>query len=238
MNEFLMRRLIGRTIERCRSVALRALAIVCIAAFGMMDGCNYVTPIAYIVGGPPHEDALYTLADVPTVVYIDDRQNVVNPVSLRRAIADSAGENLMDHNCVKTTISGQDAMTIVAQNERNSKIMSIEDIGKAVGAKQVVYVEMQVFSDTPDGVTPRPTAQCQVRVIDVDARERVFPAEDAPEKTHGVQASLQIVDIEQLKNPSTRLQLMQSLGKETGLSIAKLFYKHEARQLGGNLNPR
>jgi dihydroxy-acid dehydratase len=53
--------------------------------------------------------------------------------------------------------------------------------------------------------------------IDVDARERVFPAEDAPEKTHGVQASLQIVDIETTSGSV-------SISAPTSLSSARFMY--------------
>src|SRR5262245_15515631 len=152
----------------CLTVGLVAIA-------SMIGGCNIVTPAAFILSGPPTVDALYTLQDVPTVVYIDDRSNQVNPVSLRRVIGDTASEDLMVQKLVTTTISPQDAMNIAARNDRNNQIMPIEEIGKAVGAKQVIYVEMVQFADTPDGYTPRPTAACRVRVIDIENRKRVFP---------------------------------------------------------------
>lgn len=209
--------------------------------FGLLlwlGGCNIVTPVSYLVFGPEKVEAQYELKDVPTVVYIDDRQNVVNPVSLRRMIADSASTDLMQFNCVTTTISGQDAMAIVLQKEKSNKVMSIEDIGKAVGAQQVIYVEMQMFTESPDGATPRPTAQALVRVIDIDQHERVFPPTDGTEKSRTIQASLRVVDYNELRNSASRGKLMQDLAKETGVVIAKLFYKHEPRNLGGNLTPR
>jgi hypothetical protein len=209
-------------------------------ACAAMSSCNIVTPVAYAVMGPDKVSAEYTLADVPTVVYIDDRQNVVNPVSLRRVIADAACQDLMAHKCLgpNNTISGQDAMMLVAQKERNSHIMSIEDIGKTVGAKQVIFVEMTGFSDTPDGVTPRPNSSFRVRVIDVDARKRVFPPGESSESARVLQASTGDVDLEKLRNTATRTELFQLLAKQTGIGVAKLFYRHEARQLGSTLHDR
>jgi hypothetical protein len=212
------------------------LGLIAIASMG--GGCNIVGPAAYIMSGPPTVDALYTLQDVPTVVYIDDRSNQVNPVSLRRVIGDTASEDLMVQKLVTTTISPQDAMNIAARNDRNNQIMPIEEIGKAVGAKQVIYIEMLQFADTPDGYTPRPIAACRVRVIDVDNRKRVFPGPEMRESSHLLQVMTREVDPELYRTRAGRLQVFDALAHETGHEIAKVFYKHERKQLGGNLNSR
>jgi hypothetical protein len=233
-------------IERAQTtqfpVRIRStLAILLLGVYGLalaLPGCNIVGPAAYLIEGPPSVDAEYTLKDVPTLVFIDDRQNVVNPISLRRVIADSASTDLMVKKCVKTTISGQDAMVIVAQQERNSKILSMEEIGQKVGARQIIYIEMTQFSDSPDGVTPRPVAAGKVRVIDLDAHERTFPPKDAEQPFRMVQAAGREVDINEYRTLSTRLPIFENLAKEMGVEVAKLFYKHEVRQLGGKLKSR
>jgi hypothetical protein len=209
-----------------------------IALVSLSAGCNIVAPASYIISGPPSVEAQHTLADVPTVIYIDDRSNQVNPVSLRRVIAETAGEDLMEKKLLTTTISPQDAMNIAARNDRNKQIMSIEEIGKAVGAKQVIYVEMLQFSDTPDGFTPRPLAACRVRVVDVENRQRVFPGPDVRDTSHPMQVMTREVDPELYRTRSGRLQVFQALALETGHEIGKLFYKHERKELGGSLNPR
>ena len=212
------------------------LGLMALASLGA--GCNILGPASYIVSGPPTIEAQHTLADVPTVIYIDDRSNQVNPISLRRVIADTASEDLMVKELLTTTISPQDAMNIAARNDRNKQIMSIEDIGKAVGAKQVIYVEMLQFTDTPDGFTPRPIAACRVRVVDVENRQRVFPGPDVRDASHPMQVMTREVDPELYRTRSGRLQVFQGLAVETGHEIGKLFYKHERKELGGNLNPR
>jgi hypothetical protein len=163
---------------------------------------------------------------------------VVNPISLRRVIADKASADIMQFTDVDITIAPQDAMSIVAKKERANKVMSIEDIGKEVGAQQVIYVEMVMFAESPDGATPKPTAHAQVRVIDIEAQERVFPPADGTEKSRSIQASLNVVDPAELRNGSSRSKLMQQLADETGEVIGKLFYKHEPHNLGSNLQPR
>ena len=212
-------------------VALCATACLC-------PGCNILGPASYIVSGPPSVDAQYTLDDVPTVIYIDDRANQVNPVSLRRVIADTASTDLMVKKMLTTTISPQDAMNIAARNDRNKEIMSIEEIGTSVGAKQVIYVEMVQFADTPDGYIPRPVAICRVRVIDVENRKRLFPGPDEHDNARQVQVPTHEVDPDLYRTRSGRLQVSQDLALDTGHEIGKLFYKHERKELGSNLNPR
>ena len=217
-----------------RSISTAAL-IVCTLWLG---GCNIVGPAAYLIGGGPKVDPEYVLFDVPTLVYIDDRSNEVNPISLRKVIADKASTDLMENQAVKMTISSQDAMTLAAQRERNSQILSIEEIGNAVGARQIIYVEMVQFNDTPDGFTPRPIAVCRVKVIDLDAKKRVYPPEDADLPYREVQVMTREVDPNLYATRSGRLKVFEVLAEQTGVEIAKLFYKHEYRPLGENLNTR
>ena len=222
----------AQLIIRCCRATWRLFVLATIL---VSSGCNIVGPAAYIIEGPPKVEAAHVLADVPTVVYIDDRMNVVNPISLRRIIADKTSEVLMVKKALTTTISPQDAMSLAAKRERNSDILSMEEIGKMVGAKQVIYVEMLNFQRSPDGNLPRPYAFCRVRVIDVENRMRVFPGPESQENSRGVQAMTREVDPETFRNSTTRLKLYEELAVRLGDEIAKLFYKHEARELGGNL---
>ena len=77
-----------------------ALTLVAVPVFVLEDqiawgpagalavGCNIVTPIVYAVSPPPKQPALYPLEDRPTVVYVDDRRNLLSYRSLRRRIGD------------------------------------------------------------------------------------------------------------------------------------------------------
>lgn len=214
--------------------ALAGLIMLVAAVF--LPGCNIVGPAAYILEGPPSVEPVCQLADVPTVVFIDDRNNVVNPVSLRRVIADKASQDLMIQKILTSTISGQDAMTITTQREHNNQIMSMEDIGKAVGAKQMIYVQMMQFQDVLPDFTPRPSAACWVRVLDIENHRRVFPAADSSQASYLVRVTTREVDPEVYRSRAGREQVFAGLAVTMGEEIGKLFYKHEKRQLGANLN--
>lgn len=205
-----------------------------------LSGCNILGPLAYFAEGPPSVNAEYTLPDRPTVVFVDDRANVIgsNAPAIRRAIADKASEDLMVKKLVTTTISPRDAMGVVATSDRHGELMPIDGIGRAVGAEQIIYVQMIAFSGTSDGVTPRPTAICRVRVIDVAERERLYPPPDSQEASRLVQVNIREVDPAMLRSTASRLKVYEALAEETGGQIAKLFYKHEIKELGGSLQPR
>jgi len=203
-----------------------------------LGGCNIVAPASYLVLGTGTVEAEYVLPDVPTVVFIDDRANVVNPVSLRRVIADKVSQDLMTEEVLTMTISPQDAMSVAKQQERANEIMSIEDIGKAVGAKQVIYIKMIAFKDTPDGTTPRPVGVCEVKVIDVESRQRTFPARGAKQEVRMVQVTGRPIDPDTYRTRTGRVSVFNELAEIMGRDVGRLFYKHEPRAAGQNIDPR
>ena len=211
-----------------RSVAAALLAV----AGGAAGGCNIVGPVAAVAQGPPKVDAQYVLADVPTVVFIDDPRNLVNPVTLRKVIADTASQQLMLHEVVTSTIAPQDAAAIAQRSDRVGDKMSVEDVGRAVGAQQVIYVQMLSFAHTPDGYTPRPVATAQVKVIDVTSGERVFP-----ENGDGwpVNAAGAAVNPSVYSSRVSRTKVFEALATVLGVEIAKVFYRHESQTLGDRL---
>ena len=221
-----------------RSV-LMLLLLLCSAA---LIGCNIAGPIYAVVAGPPTVEAEYVLTDRPTVVFVDDRSNTIgsNARVMRAAIADKVAEDLMVKEVIapENMISPRDAMGIVGREDRHSSLMPIDAIGRAVGAEQIIYIEMAAFTSSPDGAIPRPTSACRVRVIDVPQRQRLFPAADSGEASRALQASTTEIDPALLRSPSSRLKVFQALAEETGEQIAKLFYKHAIKELGENLNPR
>ena len=231
MNEQVMMKPVGAWALRA-SIAACALAVAC-----TLGGCNIVGPIAAVAAGPPKTEARYTLPDVPTVVFVDDRENLVSPSTLRRTIAERANQELMLNKLLTTTINPQDAILIASRSDKASNLMDIEAVGRAVGAHQVIYVQVTQFSETPDGYTPIPTAAANVKVIDVANHQRVFPGPDMaagyPVKSTGAP-----VDPSLYASRPTRQKIYESLASQLGDQVAKLFYKHESVELGERLTPR
>lgn len=200
-----------------------------------LGGCNLVSPIAYILAPEPKIEALYALEDRPTVVFIDDRENRVSPIALRRVIADRLSQELMMRKVVTKTISPRDAEVAARQRDRYDNMLSIDAIGRAVGAEQVIYIEMQNFQQRTDRYTLKPWAKCKVRVIDVTNRVRLFPSAESGEIAHPVQVQMGEMRPEQYNSRATRNQIAQALANEIGTTISRLFYEYSESKLGTNL---
>ncbi len=93
----------NRTLQTVITLAL-------VAAVGAALGsCNILGPAAYLIGGQDKVDAQYALSDRPTVVFVDDPENILSSRSLRRLIGDKVSQELMVRKLVTTTISPADA---------------------------------------------------------------------------------------------------------------------------------
>lgn len=231
-----------RTFGRFPTFLTRAsrcfMLVLFMFSLSALPGCNILGPASYIVGGTGKIDAEYAIEDRPTVVFIDDRDNVVNPVSLRRNIGEKVSRELMSRKLVSHTISPHDAMGVAARHDTSNSVMSIDAVGRSVGAEQVIYVEMVAFQDRVEWDVPRARAICRVRVIDVVNRERLYPGYDDEQPYRLVQILTQEMDMDLYRTRGSQLQIYETLADQLGDQIAKLFYKHEARDLGGRLTPR
>ena len=128
-----MTRLLLRSILPSFAVALVACC---------MSGCNIASAVGYTIHPEPEFDAMYQLADVPTVVFIDDRRGRVNPTRLRRVIADEATTQLIEEDAVSADnmISPRDATLVARKYDRSGEVISISKVGELVGAEQIIYV--------------------------------------------------------------------------------------------------
>ncbi len=225
---------------RLRCLVRLGLLLAVVAPSAALASCNIMTGAAYILGGQPKVAAEYKLEDRPTVVFVDDRGNVIeqNAIRTRQAIAEKVSEELMVEKLVTITIRPADALAVARRQDREGNILAIDAVGTSVGAEQVIYVEMVAFQGSPDGYTPRPMAACRVRVIDVPNRVRLFPSPEAQEPSRLVQLVSPDVSLDLYQSAAGRRQIEKSMANQLGDRIAELFYKHVPNEVGSRLNPR
>ena len=146
----------------------------------------------------------------------------------------------MAHKALMTTIRPADAMAVAKREDRFNEIMPIDAIARAVGAHQIIYVQMVSFQTSPDGYTPRPTASCLVKVIDVINGVRLFPAADNPTEAHSLNYTMSPIstDLYSRRAGIDEMKIYEMLSVEMGDQLAKLFYTHETKELGGQLGSR
>jgi hypothetical protein len=143
----------------------------------------------------------------------------------------------MEHGVLppELMVDPRDAMGAVLARDKHSELMPIDAIGRAVGAEVVIYIEMLGFTEL-GGQASQPQSAVTVRVIDCVNRMRLFPPADQ-QTPHVVQANTTQVDPSTMASPSARLKIYQLLAENTGDRIAKMFYRHEVRELGDRLGP-
>lgn len=190
-----------------------------------VSGCNIVGPIAYFAYGPPKVDALHKLQKSrPTVIFVDDRANRIPRRSLRVSVAESAQRYLMQTGTLNDVIDTNAAFRVASQ-EKYGEPMNIVEIGEAVGAEVVIYVNIAAFTLSTDGQSFSPKAECMVKVIDVEADARIWP--DAVEFPAGYpRATVQENEARYLPTSAAeRIQAEETLADELGRAIADMFYQ-------------
>ncbi|QOI99561.1 MAG: hypothetical protein HRU70_03325 [Phycisphaeraceae bacterium] len=208
-------------------------------AFGLAGltggGCNIAAPVLFIIEGPPKKVAAHTLdPKAATVVLVDDPANRLPSRSLRSDIAQQAERVLLDEDVLVDIIDARDAMRVTA-GDRYGKLTSISEVGAAVGASIVIYVRIEAFQVSADGVSYSPLIGANVKVIDVATQERVWP-----EEYDGAELRVQMREPpgEAPKSLAERAEINRKMAQELGLAVAQLFYEHDIRRSAGKPKAR
>ncbi len=206
----------------------RFIAIALGVAAACLAGCNIFGTALYFVHGPEKTEPLYTLdPDRPTVVFIDDRANILPRRTLRQTIADTAEAELLKDGAVKSAVASRAAMGAATADKADDP-MRIVDIGKAVQAEVVIYAVIDQFAVSPDGQSYAPAIAMRVKVIDVTNDKRIWPPED---EKRGI-LIVSKPEVQQGFTPQNLSEATQSenaAARRAGLALAQLFYQHEAR---------
>jgi hypothetical protein len=222
-----------------RLVLARLAAAIALLGGLVTAGCNVIVPVAYVIEGPGTIPAEFTLRDTSTAVFVDDRDSAFPRTSLRLMVGAEITNRLIANKALQARmlVDPGDVMALVRGLETSEKRVSIERIGREAGVEQIVYVELNGFALTLDGVTPRPTAVCNVKVLDIAAGIRVYPGEGSPTGREVV-AQIREVDPSLFQSFAKRRKVEDDLAIELGKTVAELFYEHERVELGENLGIR
>jgi hypothetical protein len=182
-------------------------------------GCNVVGAIAAKVGPEPTIPAQFTPAQTPAVVLVE---NFSNPASLRLeadGIARHLTEELTLHNAAPMVEQG--AVDALRQKSSTAyRQMPLDAIGRAVGAKQIIYVDLERFDMTQAIASEMigGQAEARVRVVD-DTGAILWPIDSAGGYPVSVKLTAQPVAAN-TGDTLVRRQLHAALADK----IAKLFY--------------
>ncbi len=199
---------------RCMTGVLLAGGLLALA------GCQAAGAAAYVLSGPPAVSAQFVPAKEPTLVLIEDYSNP----SLHQTEAEQMTR------CVWQDLKAHEAAPLVEMEkfqELNDKSgakvrkMTIPQIGQAVGARQVIYVNIRRSSVQGNtGGTIAGTMDLRVRVVDVRTGETRWPG-DAEEGYPVVVETPVVLQGDENTECSMRDQMVRS----AGIQVAHLFYE-------------
>jgi hypothetical protein len=172
-----------RTLARI----LCGTALAAVAA--ALPGCNVVGAggvLAHKVLGPGAIDPLYVLGPEPTLVIVENYRNPVGAMADAEQVTTQVIKEIRENSAVKdgkppkVTLIDQDKL-IELQNTRPAEYgkMKIPQIGKALGAKQVLYVDLITsgVDVTPGSELLRGRFAARVKVVDVATGQTRFPSD-------------------------------------------------------------
>lgn len=152
---------------------MRYLAILLL----FLAGCNVVGALAYKTVGPPEVPAKYTLAQEPTLILVENYANPsANPLECEQ-LGRYVAEQIKTFNLAP--LIEADALSRLRDKDPAAYAhMSTPAIGRAVGARQVIYVDLLKSEiESHGGGILKAEAAVRVRVIDVEAGQVCWPLE-------------------------------------------------------------
>ncbi len=197
-------------------------------------GCEVIGLVATTIV-PPSVPAAFGIVDRPTLIMVDDRKGLLRDPQLTMLAAAHANETLRVEEAVTTLISADQLSALASELGDKYSQTSPYEIGRRLGAKQVILVNVFAASISPEPGILKPSANVGIKLFDVDSNERMFPPSPKatgrpdPPETEGFfmhKVALKVKTAE--ANPS-RIDALarRKLAEEIGLRVALLFTEHD-----------
>jgi hypothetical protein len=158
------------------------------------------------------------------VIFLDDRAGLLGRPTTRERVLAEAERALLESGAVERLLDGRAASGVVA-NEPRGELLSISEVGRAVDAEVVIYVQPEAYTLSADGQTFAPTATLRVKVMDATADARLWPEE---KEGHALSV---VATTRQGAPPTDNAELREAeeeFADLIGLRLAQMFYEHEA----------
>lgn len=201
----------------------------CVFASLMLTGCAGET-----FGGLlyhlflPHSSkvaAEFKLADGPLLILVDDDWDQLTWPPARDLLIDEIGKHLRQAKAVKRVFPSQKVNALRRVDPKFNE-RSISELGKDLGAKQVLWLQVREFVATTNFDTVSEAARCTLRVKVFDphskskAEMRLWPASREGWYVTAKKSARDLTEYERNED------IARILITEAAEDIAKLFYDH------------
>lgn len=139
-------------------------------------GCLAAGVVAYAASGPPKVEAAYRPTTRPTAVLVEHTSTRGAPGGVRDLVASFLVAELREHK-VAPIVDFHRVYDLRQLDPRAFRAMTVDEIGRRVGAEQVIYVEIFEADFVPalSGALVKAAMSVGVRVVDVETGELMWP---------------------------------------------------------------
>lgn len=182
-------------------------------------------------------EPVFDLPDVPTLVLVDDPQVKFGSALVAAGIADRIMMQLRQREVVTQFIPLSEINDLKVELGDEYMTTSIDAVGKAVDADQVLYVLVEDVTRYPQPGVFMPKSHVTVKVIDVVNAKRVFPKADLDTRPRGydLTADLGVMISEEVESGGEAAAL-RMLAERTARDVARLFHPYEPDSIGERSN--
>jgi len=202
-----------------RRILANIVCLVALAAVPMLGGCNIFGWAMSAV--PEHVKAQHVPPTTPMLVLVENR---VNPGSMV-AESDELTGFIMDELATYKVAPLIELKKLYELRDREAGIdkMTITQIGKAVGAQQVLYVDLQRLNvgETEPGIPAHGRVDATVHLVDVKTGKTMFPTMGQADWPINLETA--ISDSIQRTNAGA---LREAMLRKAGTAIGQLFHDY------------
>ena len=196
-------------------VIVSALALVLLTS----SGCALFGYIAYVLT-PPRVEAMYKPPLTPMLVLVENRENPGMLVSQ----ADQLTAFIMDELAAYEVapLIPRDKLEKLRDAHTDIDKMTISQIGKELGAKQVLYVDLKrIGIGGMGGIPAHGRVDARVHMVDVESGKMTFPRSTE----EGWPIAMETAVSQDVKESDLPV-VSESLLRATGTMIGRLFHKY------------
>jgi hypothetical protein len=189
----------------------------------MLAGCSVVGAAAYVFRPPEVSKAKYVPTTRPLAVFIDsERQSGNLGPTVKDSVAAFLVTELREHKVGGAIQDVERVYDLRLKDRKAFRTMKVDEVGKAVGVEQVLYVDLTEASIefSNGGALMKGHINGYVRIVDVASGRTLWP----DSLNDGFPASVESPFVN--GNEATAESLKETLSRSMADAIAKLFYTY------------
>lgn len=211
-------------MERLSIRAGAGIGLICLLL--MIGGCNVVGAVQYAAMGPPERAALYQPAKTPLLVLVENYEAPSAAVLDSDRLAMLLSQELQNRQ-IAPVVEAARVPALREQKGHEFGQMRIREIGEALGAEQVIYVNL-VRSDVEQTAgLLKASLSARVKVVEVSTGRLLWPPDLA--EGYPVTYETPMIRPDEKTTPQTvRAEMIDAMAARIG----RLFYSWKPEYIG------